>query len=178
LLKLLFGQSRADTMTRVERISLTAADIDRIGRSLGTNSEFGRLGESLAIARAAFVYEMQVGRCIHLLASIVMTSINAVHKLHSEVCCQLVKRNLNGQATNQIWWRFTPLESIASVAVCRAIVGAVLQFNRTGAVGYPLFLLVPIPLGVSHLGNHNLGASQERLGLAPSIRRLHSRWRI
>src|SRR5260370_20395574 len=89
-----------------------------------------------------------------------------------------VKRKLDGQATNQIGRRFTPLESIASVAVCRATVGAVLQFNRTGAVGYPLFLLVPIPLGISDFGDHNLGASQERLGLAPSIRRLHSRWRI
>jgi hypothetical protein len=36
---------RADTMTRVERISLTAADIDRIGRCLGSNSDFSRRGD-------------------------------------------------------------------------------------------------------------------------------------
>jgi hypothetical protein len=155
---------------------VTAADIDR----MVVASERIRSSADAAISdrESCFVYEMQVGRYIHLLARVVMSRINAVLGLHSEVCCQLVKRKLDGQATNQIGRRFTLLESIASVAVCRAPVGAVLQFNRAGALGYPIFLLVPIPLGASHLGNHNLGASQERLGLAPSVRRLHSRWRI
>ena len=46
----------------------------------------------LSDRESCFVYEMQVGRYIHLLARVVMTRINAVLGLHSEVCCQLVKR--------------------------------------------------------------------------------------
>jgi hypothetical protein len=69
-----------------------------------------------------------------------------------------MKRKLDGHASNKVGRRFTTLESAAADTVLRPALGPVLQFNRTGSVGYPIFLLVPVRLGVSHLSTDHLGA--------------------
>src|ERR1035437_5331754 len=61
------------------------------------------------------------------------------------------------------------MERAASGSLRRPALGAILQFDRASIVGHPVFLLVPIPLGVSHLGSNYLGPSQGRL--APTARR-------
>jgi hypothetical protein len=83
------------------------------------------------------------------------------HMLRSYLL-SIIKRKLDGPAYNQVG-HFKTLESAAADTVLRPALGPVLQFNRTGSVGYPIFLLVPVRLGVSYLSTDHLGALHKRL---------------
>src|ERR1700759_5102946 len=47
-----------------------------------------------------------------------------------------------------------------AVAVCRSVVGPLLQFHRAVAVRFSILLLVPVRLGADHLGADLAGLSQ------------------